>query len=176
MACLAGSKETCNKYARDTCDPVFAGARIAESHVSLDPRFTGPTRRRVLGKAANLDEGHAFEEVNPDALRASECREDSEPSETDFTKLTTNYRGRTLMDRDSILRSWDGPDWSERTVEGGTYTETEARTERWEGGLITPKIDSQKKESGDISNVRNEQPMWQTVRQRIETLLNGVKL
>ncbi|CAM6112805.1 unnamed protein product [Calypogeia fissa] len=177
-ACLASSKETCNKYARDTCDPVFAQARIVESHVHLDPRFTHPPRRSMFGKGKNLEDGNAFEEVTVDASFASGDHEGSQPSQTDFKELTTNYRGRLLMERESPQRPWDGPAWGERVVDSATSPQTEAPMERWEGGLIMPKRDSQTKQSGDISapNVTNEEPFWHGVGDRVKSLFKDVRL
>lgn len=146
-ACLASSKETCIKFARDTCDPIFAEARIAESHVPLDPRFAANPSRR---KDSKLRSKNAVEGKNPEARLANSSRDSggndgTESSGMESPQVTTNYRGSKLMNRESGQESWEGPDWSEGTADSGTPSGTQGPVDGWEGGLIRPKVGSQTK-------------------------------
>jgi hypothetical protein len=45
--CLVASQERCIRYARETCDPIYANMRIAVPGAPIDPRFSGKPLRRL---------------------------------------------------------------------------------------------------------------------------------
>lgn len=149
MACLAASKENCTKYARETCEPVFAELRIAERDQVIDPRFNGkrlPRLRRPpnLQRKSSLKE---FVERGPGApVREAGSFEQVHSSSPENMKRCTNFRGKRLMEDGSCQRSWDSPVWHDTEENVGSPPVKETVLEGWEGGLVRPKFDPKKPE------------------------------
>lgn len=147
MGCLASSHERCTKFARETCDPIFANMRIAAPGVVIDPRFT--SKRLLRQKISRHDkitpkvpaeknlscdklEQVPLSQIVPDNVSMPELKQSS----------VTNFYGRQLM-RDDKLDVWErkSPVWNNLNKEENVTTP--GTTDGWVGGLVRPEYGSE---------------------------------
>ncbi|KAL2630854.1 hypothetical protein R1flu_015540 [Riccia fluitans] len=142
-ACMAASKENCLKYASETCEPVFAGMRIADSEQLIDPRFIGPFVRKQWTKDAMKNKVSSLEGDGVQDSKLAEGRRIMPDYRESFTVENEPARSRN---------QWEGATWSEDFVETESKSAGESMVDSWEGGLIRPKIvDQALVESGSVT-------------------------
>ncbi|KAL3688823.1 hypothetical protein R1sor_015132 [Riccia sorocarpa] len=134
--CMAASEESCSKYARETCEPVFVNSRIADPEQDIDPRFTRPFIRRRWTKDVKVSSSETG------------CAQD--PEFPGGKRTTADYRESVMVDKEPTVRrsEWEGPNWTEEIVEV-EKSAGESTVDSWEGGLIRPKL-------VDHSSVQND--------------------
>jgi hypothetical protein len=130
--CLVASQERCIRYARETCDPIYANMRIAVPGAPIDPRFSGkPLRRLRVTRHDKLK--------LPTAVEQAESPEPAADVEEERPSLgVTTFRGRLLMQNERRdEREWMSMHWSSQAAHGLNSTQ-EFPKEGWVGGLVHP--------------------------------------
>lgn len=173
-ACLVASRNTCVQYAKETCRPAFASARIAKPNQEIDTRFTTHNFKRVIPWKGKFNVKSAEKRLDGKQENPTSLLE-SGSSQSDITKSETNYRGSTLLGESNSESHWKGPVWGETPIQGD---DLKSLGDGWEGGLVRPKIGSKQLESsserGEVS--KPALPIWNHLQQQIMTKLKDLKI
>ena len=134
--CLVSSHERCIRYARETCDPIYANMRIAAPGAPIDRRFSGkPLWRPRVTRHDKLKPPSAEQGESPNSPEAAPDVAEERP------RLgVTTFRGRLLMQNER-RDEWERMpmNWS-HGAHGPipTSLQQDFPKEGWIGGLVHP--------------------------------------